>query len=60
MNTAELVAEVILIGLKRLAELGSSLDRMNAGGPAVSDEEIAKAGLAAEAAIVRARKAVNG
>lgn len=57
--TVELVSEVILIGLRRLAELNEALTRMRAGGPEVSDAEIEAAGLAADAAIVRARQQVN-
>lgn len=57
--TVELVSEVILIGLRRLAELNAALTRMREGGPEVSQAEIEAAGLAADAAIVRARQQVN-
>lgn len=57
--TADLVAEIILIGLRRLAELNEALARMRAGGPEVSEAEIAAAGLAADAAIVRNRQQIN-
>ncbi len=58
-KNAALVAEVVLIGLTRLAELTAALNRMRAGGPEVTDAEIEAAGLSADAAIVRARQEVN-
>jgi hypothetical protein len=57
---ADLIAELILIGLRRLSELNESLTRMRAGGPEVSQAEIVKAGLEADAAILKARQQVNG
>lgn len=57
--TADLVAELILIGLRRLGELNGALLRMRSGGAEVSEDEIVKAGLAADAAILRAREQVN-
>jgi hypothetical protein len=56
---AELIAELILIGLKRLAELNEALTRMRAGGPEVSAAEVTAAGLEADAAILKARQQVN-
>lgn len=59
VKSAELVAELILIGLRRLAELNAAYDRMRAGGPEVTAAEIDAAGLGADAAILRAREQVN-
>lgn len=58
-DTAALIAELLLIGLRRLGELQQAFDRMNAGGPEVSQAEVEAAGLAADAAILRARDSVN-
>jgi hypothetical protein len=54
----ELIAELILIGLRRLAELNEAYERMRAGGPEVSEAEVAAAGLAADAAILKAKQRV--
>lgn len=56
---ANLVAELILIGLRRLEAFAAAQARMNAGGPEVSEAEVAAAGLAADAAILSARAKVN-
>lgn len=55
----DLFAQLLLIGLNRLGEFGQAIARMRAGGPEVSQAEVEAAGLAADAAIVRARQQVN-
>ena len=55
----DLIAELILIGLRRLAELNEALARMRAGSQEEANAEIERAGLAAEAAILRARNEIN-
>lgn len=58
-ESAAILLELLLIGMRRLSEFAAAQQRMNAGGEAVSEEEIAKAGLAADAAILRARDRIN-
>jgi len=55
----ELATELLLIGLRRLAEYSEAVARMRAGGEAVSAAEVKKAGLEADAAIAAARAEIN-